>query len=69
MANEPDIHYPFLFNYFKGEEWRTQKEVRRLVDISIIKMLLMVFREMMIVEHYRRGWYTSYDGNVSCLSG
>jgi predicted alpha-1,2-mannosidase len=32
MANEPDIHYPFLFNYFKGEEWRTQKEVRRLVD-------------------------------------
>lgn len=32
MANEPDIHYPFLFNYFKGEEWRTQKEVRHLID-------------------------------------
>lgn len=32
MANEPDIHYPYLFNYFKGEEWRTQKEVRRLID-------------------------------------
>ncbi|PKQ69465.1 alpha-mannosidase [Labilibaculum manganireducens] len=32
MANEPDIHYPFLFNYAKGEEWRTQKEVRRLID-------------------------------------
>ncbi|MDQ2179010.1 GH92 family glycosyl hydrolase [Marinifilum sp. D714] len=32
MANEPDIHYPFLFNYFKGEEWRTQKEVRRLIN-------------------------------------
>ncbi|MBL4560833.1 MAG: GH92 family glycosyl hydrolase [Labilibaculum sp.] len=32
MANEPDIHYPFLFNYIKGEEWRTQKEVRRLID-------------------------------------
>ena len=32
MANEPDIHYPFLFNYFKGEEWRAQKEVRKLID-------------------------------------
>lgn len=26
-ANEPDIAYPYLFSYFKGEEWRTQKEV------------------------------------------
>ena len=32
MANEPDIHYPWLFNYIKGEEWRTQKEVSRLVN-------------------------------------
>ena len=32
MANEPDIHYPYLFNYSKGEEWRTQKEVHRLID-------------------------------------
>ena len=32
MANEPDINYPYLFNYVKGEEWRTQKEVRRLID-------------------------------------
>jgi len=32
MANEPDIHYPYLFNYCKGEEWRTQKEVRKLID-------------------------------------
>lgn len=32
MANEPDINYPYLFNYIKGEEWRTQKEVRRLID-------------------------------------
>lgn len=32
MANEPDIHYPYLFNYIKGEEWRTQKEVSRLID-------------------------------------
>lgn len=30
-ANEPDIAYPYLFSYFKGEEWRTQKEVRRLL--------------------------------------
>lgn len=28
-ANEPDIAYPYLFSYFKGEEWRTQKEVRK----------------------------------------
>ena len=32
MANEPDIHYPWLFNFVKGEEWRTQKEVNRLVN-------------------------------------
>jgi predicted alpha-1,2-mannosidase len=31
MANEPDITYPFLFNYVDGEEWRTQKKVRELV--------------------------------------
>lgn len=31
MANEPDIHYPYLFNYVKGEEWRTQKQVSRLI--------------------------------------
>ena len=30
-ANEPDIAYPHLFSYFKGEEWRTQKEVQRLL--------------------------------------
>ncbi|MBU2997998.1 GH92 family glycosyl hydrolase [Cellulophaga baltica] len=32
MANEPDIAYPFLFNYVKGEEWRTQKLVRELAS-------------------------------------
>lgn len=32
MANEPDMHYPFLFNYIKGEEWRAQKETRRLME-------------------------------------
>ena len=31
MANEPDITYPYLFNYVKGEEWRTQKTVRQLI--------------------------------------
>ena len=31
MANEPDITYPFLFNYVKGEEWRTQKKVWELI--------------------------------------
>ena len=30
-ANEPDIAYPYLFNYFKGEEWRTQKLVKELL--------------------------------------
>lgn len=30
-ANEPDIAYPYLFSRFKGEEWRTQKEVNRLL--------------------------------------
>ena len=31
-ANEPDIAYPYLFSYFRGEEWRTQKEVNRLLQ-------------------------------------
>lgn len=30
-ANEPDIAYPYLFSRFSGEEWRTQKEVDRLL--------------------------------------
>lgn len=30
-ANEPDIAYPYLFCQFPGEEWRTQKEVTRLL--------------------------------------
>ncbi len=32
MANEPDITYPYLFNYVKSEEWRTQKMVDELLD-------------------------------------
>lgn len=31
MANEPDIAYPYLFNYVKGEEHRTQKMVDGLL--------------------------------------
>ena len=31
MANEPDIAYPYLFNYAKGDEWRGQKIVKELV--------------------------------------
>ena len=30
-ANEPDIAYPYLFSYFKGEAWRTQKEVHNIL--------------------------------------
>ena len=31
-ANEPDIAYPYLFSYFKGEEWRTQETVAKLLE-------------------------------------
>lgn len=31
-TNEPDIAYPYLFSRFRGEEWRTQREVKRLLD-------------------------------------
>ncbi|MGS2764206.1 GH92 family glycosyl hydrolase [Sinomicrobium sp. M5D2P9] len=32
MANEPDIAYPFLYNYVKGSEWKAQKRVHELLD-------------------------------------
>jgi predicted alpha-1,2-mannosidase len=32
MANEPDIAYPYLFSYFKGQAWRTQKTVSELLS-------------------------------------
>ena len=32
MANEPDINYPYLFNYVKRQEWRTQRQVRQLIN-------------------------------------
>ena len=31
-ANEPDINYPYFFSYFKGEEWRTQKQVAEILS-------------------------------------
>ncbi len=30
-TNEPNIAYPYLFSYIKGEEWRTQKTVSELL--------------------------------------
>ncbi|MGV8963565.1 MAG: GH92 family glycosyl hydrolase [Candidatus Saccharimonadaceae bacterium] len=30
-TNEPNISYPYLFSYVKGEEWRTQKLVSELL--------------------------------------
>ncbi|MGQ1889919.1 GH92 family glycosyl hydrolase [Thermophagus sp. OGC60D27] len=32
MSNEPDMNYPYLFNFVKGEEWRTQKTVRDCIN-------------------------------------
>lgn len=32
MANEPDIAYPYLFNYVKGQEHRTQQKVSELLE-------------------------------------
>ncbi len=31
-TNEPDIAYPYLFSRIKGEEWRTQRLVKKLLD-------------------------------------
>lgn len=32
MGNEPDITYPFLYNYIKGEEWRSQQKILALIE-------------------------------------
>ena len=32
MANEPDIAYPYLYNYAKGYEWKTQERVTHLIN-------------------------------------
>jgi len=31
MGNEPNMGYPYLFNFVRGEEWRTQKHVRNII--------------------------------------
>ena len=31
LWNEPDMHYPFFYNYIDGEEWRTQQEVTKAI--------------------------------------
>ncbi len=31
MANEPDIAYPFLFNYVDGDEWKATEKVYELI--------------------------------------
>ncbi|MEN9918245.1 MAG: hypothetical protein RL662_681 [Bacteroidota bacterium] len=32
VTNEPDINYPHFFSQFKGEEWRTQKIVKEILN-------------------------------------
>ena len=32
MANEPDITYPYLFNYIPGQEHKSQQKVRELIN-------------------------------------
>lgn len=32
MSNEPDMGYPYWFNYLEGEEWRSQQYVRSCID-------------------------------------
>jgi predicted alpha-1,2-mannosidase len=31
ITNEPDLAYPYLYNYIKGQEWRTQDRVRDII--------------------------------------
>ncbi|WP_341214763.1 GH92 family glycosyl hydrolase [uncultured Wocania sp.] len=32
MANEPDIAYPYLYNFAEGYEWKTQERVTQLIN-------------------------------------
>ena len=32
MANEPDISYPFLYNYLPGKSYKTREKVAELID-------------------------------------
>ena len=31
LWNEPDMHYPFMYNNIEGEEWKTQREVTKAI--------------------------------------
>ncbi len=31
LWNEPDMHYPFVYNSIEGEEWKTQREVNKAI--------------------------------------
>jgi putative alpha-1,2-mannosidase len=31
MGNEPNMGYPYLFNFARGDEWRTQKHIRNII--------------------------------------
>jgi predicted alpha-1,2-mannosidase len=32
ITNEPDLAYPYLYNNIKGEEWKTQSQVHKLIN-------------------------------------
>jgi predicted alpha-1,2-mannosidase len=32
VTNEPDLAYPYLYNYVKGQEWKTQRQVHAIVE-------------------------------------
>lgn len=32
LYNEPDIAYPYLFTYFKGESWRSRKAIQEAIN-------------------------------------
>jgi predicted alpha-1,2-mannosidase len=34
LWNEPDMAFPFLYNYVNGQGWRSQQEVRRQMDAN-----------------------------------
>ncbi|RHJ77997.1 GH92 family glycosyl hydrolase [Parabacteroides sp. AM08-6] len=39
ITNEPDLAYPYLYNYVKGEEWKTQKQVRKIVNEDFLNAI------------------------------
>jgi predicted alpha-1,2-mannosidase len=51
LWNEPDMAYPFLYNYVNGQGWRSQEEVRRQMML-ILMPHLRVSPAMMIAALY-----------------